>query len=303
MVMTERSYLRPQDDKAPRLPHIRQIPLKAIYITSQIITFMLLFQAYKTVRKISIPDPKYAFENARHVLDWQGALRLNFELDLQRWVLDQPHWLILFFNRVYAHYMIGFYVLSMACLLFAPERYRYLRRAFFLSMVVALPWFYFFPLAPPRFLAEVQAHTPGFAGVFDNFHFMDTLEEYGPIYFSSDGVVAANRYAAMPSMHCGWTMIGGFFIAAALPWKNVGRVIGVFVTILMPITVMVTGNHYWLDFVVGWLVVGIALLINRWLPYPLPIRWPWETSSRRIELVRGPDSGSSQPVRQEAPTT
>jgi hypothetical protein len=40
----------------------------------------------------------------------------------------------------------------------------------------------------------------------------------------------------------------------------------------------VTGNHYWLDIVGGWIVVGLSLLVNRMLPFPLPIRWPWQAT-------------------------
>jgi membrane-associated phospholipid phosphatase len=176
--------------------------------------------------------------------------------------------------------MFGFYALSMICLLLTPERYRYLRRAFFTSMVVALPWFYLFPLAPPRFLAE--PHAPGFDDL-TKYNFMDTLVQYGPIYFSSDGVVAANRYAAMPSMHCGWALIGSLFIASTMPWKWTRRIVIAFISILMGITVMVTGNHYWLDVIGGWFVVMLSLLINRWLPYPLPIRWPWQPKQKSKE--------------------
>jgi membrane-associated phospholipid phosphatase len=275
--MTERTLFRPGgEDPEPRFPSWRRLPLLAIYGASQILLFMGLFQIYKSVRKVSIPEPKYAFENARQLLDFQGKLGLNFELDLQRWVLDQPHFVILAANRVYAHYMIGFYVVSMLCLLLAPERYRYLRRAFFISMVVALPWFYLYPLAPPRFLAE--PHVAGFEDL-TRYNFLDTLVAYGPIYFSSDGVVAANRYAAMPSMHCGWAMIGGFFISAALPWRWVGRSLIVIISLGMGFTVMVTGNHYWSDVIGGWIVIAMSLGINRWLPYPLPIRWPWQSQT------------------------
>jgi membrane-associated phospholipid phosphatase len=264
---------------------LRQIPGIAIYAASQIILFMALFQLYKSVRKISIPDPKYAFEHARELLKFQGSLHLNFELHLQNWVLDQNHYLILAFNRVYAHYMIGFYVVAIICLTFAPERYRYIRRAFFLSMALALPWFYFFPLAPPRFLHDPAA-APHLAQGFDDlmkFNFKDTLALYGPIYFSDDGWVTANRYAAMPSMHCGWAMIGGLFLSAAIPIRWLGRFLAIFITLLMGTTVMVTGNHYWSDVVVGWSVVGLSFLINRWLPYPLPIRWPWQRTAPAVQ--------------------
>jgi len=283
--MAERTLVRPEgyrESEYPRFPPVRKLPQIALWGASQIILFMALFQIYKTVRKFSIPEPRYAFENARRLLDFQGSLHLNFELDLQRWVLDQNHYLILAFNRVYAHYMIGFYVVSMICLLLAPEAYRYIRRAFFISMVIALPWFYLFPLAPPRFLHDPSA-APHLVQGFDDlkvFDFMDTLLAYGPIYFSDDGWVTANRYAAMPSMHCGWAMIGGIFLSAAMPWRWLGRTLAVIISLLMAATVMITGNHYWSDVVVGWGVVGLSFLVNRWLPYPLPITWPWQKEER-----------------------
>jgi membrane-associated phospholipid phosphatase len=71
-------------------------------------------------------------------------------------------------------------------------------------------------------------------------------------------------------------MVAGLMIAHALPWRRIGWAVGGFVILLMPVTVIVTGNHYWLDVVGGWLVIGVSLLINRWLPFPLPIRWPWQ---------------------------
>jgi len=83
--MTKRTLLRPGGEESePRLPVVRRLPLTAVYIASQIILFMALFQLYKSVRKVSIPEPKYAFENARRLLDFQGSLHLNFELDLRR---------------------------------------------------------------------------------------------------------------------------------------------------------------------------------------------------------------------------
>jgi hypothetical protein len=36
---------------------------------------------------------------------------------------------------------------------------------------------------------------------------------------------------------------------------------------------MVTGNHYWIDAVGGWIIVFAALAINRWLPWRLSLPW------------------------------
>lgn len=105
--------------------------------------------------------------------------------------------------------------------------------------------------------------------------FVDTLAVYGPNYFSETGLVTANRFAAMPSMHIGWTTFFAICIMLVIPNRKVGIAVMATITMLMTLTVMVTGNHYWLDIVGGWLVIGTALLINRLVPYPLlsQIRW------------------------------
>lgn len=263
--MSDRTLLRPGgDDPEPGLPAARAWPKMLIWAVSQIVLFLALFQTYKLVRKTFITRAEsVAFENALQILDIQGALHANFELAWQRWVLDRGD-LILVFNNFYAYYMYGFYACAIALLILAPNRYRYLRRVFILTMLIALPWYIIYPLAPPRFM---QPH---------GWEFVDTLAVYGPNYFSETGLVTANRYAAMPSMHCGWTLVGGIMIAAAIPWKGIGRAIGLFLVVFISVTVIVTGNHYWLDIVGGWIVVVLALVINRLLPYPLPIRWSWQ---------------------------
>lgn len=276
--MAERSIFRPADDREPRWPSERSWPKIVLWGISQILLFLVLFQAYKLVRKTFITrSESVAFDHALQILNIQGAINANVELGLQRWVLDRGD-LILFFNNVYAYYMYGFYVCAMILLILAPARYRYLRRVFILSMIIAVPWYVIYPLAPPRFM---EPH---------GWPFVDTLAVYGPNYHSESGLVTANRFAAMPSMHSGWTLVAAIMIAEALPWKWIGRGIGAFLVILIAYTVIVTGNHYWLDIIGGWAVAAAALLINRWLPYPLQA--PWTASAP------APTPAPAQPGRQ-----
>lgn len=269
------NLFRPPHDQQPQWPASGRWPRIVLWSVSQILLFLALFQVYKVVRKTFITRAEtVAYGHALDILHLQGRLGLNFELDWQRWVLDQGS-LIKVFNNIYAYYMYGFYAVAILLLVMSPVRYRYFRRVFILSMILALPWYAIYPLAPPRFMEPY------------GWPFVDTLAVYGPNYFSENGMVTANRFAAMPSMHCGWTMIAGFMLAAAIPWKWVGRALGLFVTLLLPVTVMVTGNHYWLDIVGGWIVIGLSLLINRALPFPLPIRWPWQ-ATRTTEIQSAP---------------
>lgn len=269
--MSERHLLRPSvGDIAPRWPGKERSQIQLLrligFIASQIILLLLCFQAYKMVRKTFIQRAEQvAYDHAVDVLHLEGRLGLDFELDFQGWVLDRPHWLISIFNNFYAYYMYIFYGCFVVAMFFAVERWRYHRRWFLISMVLATPIYAIYPLAPPRFMAPF------------GWNFVDTLAVYGPNYFSSNGLVTANRFAAMPSMHVGWTTLAAISLATCLPWRRTGRVIAAFLIAMITITVIVTGNHYWLDAVGGWIVIAVAALINRVLPYPLPIRWPWNS--------------------------
>lgn len=268
--MARRGWLTPGTDIGePSMPKAREIPRLVLFGAAQIVLFLVLFQLYKLVRRTFITRAEgVAFDNALQILDIQGALNLNFELGFQRWVLEQGD-LILSFNYFYAWFMWVFYTCAMILLFFAPQRYLYLRRVFFLSMLLALPWYAIYPLAPPRFMQPY------------GWDFVDTLVTYGPNYFSETGLVTANRYAAMPSMHVGWTTIAALMLWVAFPgrFRRLGQILAVLLVLMITVTVMVTGNHYWLDAVGGWIIIGVAVTINRWLPWPLPM--PWSEPSPR----------------------
>ncbi len=82
---------------------------------SQILLFLACSAAYKLVRKTFIIQAEsVAFDHALQILDIQGALSTNSELDLQRWVLDRGD-LIPLFNYIYAYYMYGFTPVRFSC--------------------------------------------------------------------------------------------------------------------------------------------------------------------------------------------
>lgn len=273
----EQGFLTPPNDQPPRFPTGQDLLRRLPWVALQVLLYLVMFQVYKMARKqFILEDNTGAFNNAKDIISIEQSLNLFFELDLQRWILDRPDWVILFFNNVYAYYTQAFLV-SMAFLaLMAPVRYRYIRRAFFISMAIATPMYLIYPLAPPRFMEDY-----GWA-------FVDTMQVYGPNYFSDTGLVTANRFAAMPSMHVGWTTFFAIGLMLAIPNRKLGITVAVFITTLMTFTVMVTGNHYWLDAVGGWLVIGAAYVINRLVPYPL------------IETLRSRRAPSTEPEQQHA---
>lgn len=261
--------------------------------------FMILFQAYKMVRKQFIQRAEtLAFDHALQIIDLQKRLHIFFELDLQDWVLKHE-WMIRGLNWYYAAFMWTFYGCCVVAIILAPDVFRKYRRVFLLTMVLALPWYALYPLAPPRLLWE---HGPASAFGLPH-HFIDTLSVYGPNYFSNSGsggssggggLVTANRFAAMPSMHIGWSTVGAFMLAGAIQWRRLGTVLAVLHVVIMTITVMATGNHYFLDAVGGWLIVLAAFIVARLLPDRIPM--PWDRWTRRAS---GP---ASRPPITTAPT-
>ena len=104
-------------------------------------------------------------------------------------------------------------------------------------------------------------------------------------------------------MHIGWSTIGALTVATCLPRIKgfpIGWVIGGFHITMMTLTVMATGNHYFLDEVGGWLVVAASLAACLVPDGPLPVQapqvvQPHMTDGRRscgqitaIDAVRGP---------------
>jgi hypothetical protein len=71
-----------------------------------------------------------------------------------------------------------------------------------------------------------------------------------------------NQYAAMPSLHCGWALWCGVML-----WMYGGtrltKVAGVLYPLITTIVVMGTANHYFLDAVAGFVVMGVGFLLTR----------------------------------------
>src|SRR6185436_7429679 len=108
--------------------------------------------------------------------------------------------------------------------------------------------FVVFPAAPPRLVPELGiADTVGLAGSHDT---------------GSFGGVKFNPYAAMPSMHVGWSLLVGItlFGVTRRRWLKAAAAAH---PVLMTVTVVATGNHYLLDAVAGAAIALVALALVR----------------------------------------
>ena len=245
----------------PALPVMRRLVGAVWLLATRLGALFVLLQFYTWFRKTYFQrTAAVAFDHALDLLALQRDLRLDVELELQRWALEHG-WVIEFFNGYYRQMKLGIYLSAALALLLAPAGFRRVRRVFVLATLLAFPWYALYPLAPPRFMGPY------------GFPFVDTLHSLSAASPSSEGVAGANPYAAMPSMHIGWTAVAALWLVAALPWRRLGVVLGVAHLTLMSLAVVVTGNHYVLDIAAGLAVAGAAVLLTRLLPRDLPVPW------------------------------
>jgi membrane-associated phospholipid phosphatase len=165
-----------------------------------------------------------------------------------------------------SYYMLGFApVLAsvLACLAGTRRRlYLELRTLLFVSLGIALVAYVTFPTAPPRLV-------PGLG-------ISDTVGLAGHDRGSFAGV-RFDPYAAMPSLHVGWSVLVGLavFRASSRTWV---RTVAVAHPVLMALAVTATGNHYLVDSLAGALVAVLAILaVGAWrrlfaAPRPSPAR-------------------------------
>jgi membrane-associated phospholipid phosphatase len=128
----------------------------------------------------------------------------------------------------------------------SPRSFHVLRNSLVVSGSISLLLFAAMPEAPPRLIPSL-----GLA---------DTVGGPGHVSFLPQPAILTDRFAAMPSMHAGWALLAGLAVYLALRQSR-WRLVGLAIPIAMAITVMATGNHYVLDWVIGWIVAGSSFWI------------------------------------------
>jgi hypothetical protein len=198
------------------------------------------------VRGVSIASPEEAFANARGVVDIERALGLFHEASLQSAFRGLE-------GALSAYYLAGFAPLIVGVLVWLGlsdrPRYRELRTVLLVSIGLAVVVHVALPVAPPRLL-------PGL-GIADTVG----LEKDHDSLFG----IPFNPYAAMPSMHVGWSLLVGL-VALKASRSPVLRGFFALHPVVMAIAVTATGNHYFLDALAGVLVAMLALGLLRVVP-------------------------------------
>lgn len=216
----------------------------------ELLLIAVSYWLYSLVRN-AVPDQSvHAESNAHHIWHFEHTFGFAFERSINHG-LDKVGWLIVGMNYYYAtlHFIMTIGVLVW---LFRshPARYSAARLALFVTTWIALLGFYFYPLAPPRLM------TGG--------GFFDTVEQHhtwGSLASGSASQVS-NQFAAMPSMHIGWSLWCGLTIAflAKRVWV---KVLGALYPVATLVVIIGTANHFFMDAVLGAVCTGVGLGVAR----------------------------------------
>ncbi|MDW6063325.1 phosphatase PAP2 family protein [Streptomyces sp. FXJ1.4098] len=219
------------------------------------------YWTYSLIRN-AVPEQRHeALRNAGWIWEWEHQLGMAFEHGVNH-AVDSVGWLIVGMNYYYAtlHFIVTLGVL-LWLYRWHPGRYAATRLVLFATTGVALLGYYFFPLAPPRLMAGGN--------------FIDTVVAHDTWGSMASGNLAnmSNQYAAMPSMHIGWSLWCGVTIAVlARPvWV---KALGLLYPAATLVVIVATANHFWLDAVGGVICLSFGFTLSRlWygrLPYRLP---------------------------------
>jgi membrane-associated phospholipid phosphatase len=222
-----------------------------LYWWIEIVCAVVFYLVYSTIRNVNGNDPGVARRNALKLMDWQQALGINHERAIQEWALNfKP--LIIACNYFYGSLH---FVLTAGILVFLyrkfPDEYPLWRNTLAIATALALVGFTFFPLMPPRLLP-------------DHFGFVDTLDRYPTPWTFKSGAVnkVSNQFAAMPSVHCTWALWCALVLVSRLRRRWL-KVLAVLYPVATMVTIVLTGNHFFLDIVGGFAALGLGYWLAR----------------------------------------
>ncbi|KAK1996782.1 integral membrane protein [Colletotrichum falcatum] len=231
-----------------------------------------------------------ARRHALQLVHLEQRLRVFVEVPVQQYFLQMPaalHWI----NRIYSFIHIPGTIFFLVVLYHVtttrrrralaaggneaarwsagPALYEARRRTMATCNLIAFVVFTLWPCMPPRLLSDPAYAGPD-AGEAKSFGFVDTVHSGS----GESSVWTTNRfcnqYAAMPSLHFGYSLLIGLTVATlpapslrSRPWRRLAvAAVGMAYPALILTAIVATANHFVLDAVAGAVVCGLAWNCN-----------------------------------------
>ncbi|WAE70324.1 bifunctional glycosyltransferase 87/phosphatase PAP2 family protein [Streptomyces cavourensis] len=271
--------------RVPLLPFWRRV-LHRPNLLLELLLIRVVYSAYAQVRLAATAGRPLAEEHGRQIHAIEQWLHIDIELWVNHTVVEIT-WLREFFDYYYStfHFIVPLAILGV---LYArrPADYRWARTSIGFATVLALVGFWLYPLAPPRLM-------PGL-GFIDTIHGVQDFAK--PDYGTLTGVT--NQYAAMPSLHFGWSLWCGVVIVILAP-KLWMKALGLLHPLFTIAAIVATANHWVLDAVGGALVVSLGFGLTYLLSGPRKLQPLTEAKEAAPEPAPDP-ARDPEPVRAEA---
>jgi hypothetical protein len=214
--------------------------------TIELAIVLALYALWRVVGTVSILKVYHAISAGQHIWDLERTLHLPNERGLQDLFLHSST-LVQACNVFYATVHIPSMGIFLVWLWFRHrDHYPPVRNIVALTTLWCLA-IQLIPVAPPRLVPALRI--------------VDTPARFGQAVYPAFGKSGPAQLSAMPSVHVAWAAIIGvtIVVVSARRW----RWIALAHPVVTMIVVVVTGNHYWLDGIVGVAVAGLAFVFER----------------------------------------
>ncbi|MEV6584000.1 bifunctional glycosyltransferase 87/phosphatase PAP2 family protein [Streptomyces sp. NPDC051582] len=228
--------------RVPLMPFWRRV-LSRPNLLLELLLIRVGYSLYSHIRAAAPSGRSLAEGHGSQIHAIEQALGIDIERAVNHAVVNTP-WLEKFFNFYYTsfHFVVPLTILAVLYWR-RPGDYRWARASLGLATVLALIGFWLYPLAPPRLM-------PGL-GFIDTVHGPQDLAN--PQYGAMTAI--SNQYAAMPSLHFGWSLWCGMVIIMLAP-KGWQKLLGALHPLITVCAIVATANHWVLDAVGGAAVVS-----------------------------------------------
>lgn len=257
----------------------------------ELLLFIVFLLLYKLSRGLAIGDEATAFANAQKVIEWEHQLGILYELPIQQYFLDKVT-LIKVINWIYIKLHIPTTIIFFVWLFYKKRKhYLFIRNGFLIANVITLFFFVGFPCAPPRMINEIATNPyANFGGnVLSNLNsigiylgegFIDTLNHISGInLYKGINSKLFNQFAAMPSMHFGNSLLIAYGVYMYAK-NNLLRMLVWGYPVFVLLVIVMTGNHFFLDAVLGGIIVLFPYIMMILLERIFP---KWKTKFRGSE--------------------